>query len=136
MLKLKQEYRLGAIIKSQLFFYLLFGTISFLIDFGGYILLLSVGLPPLVSNIVSLLLSLCFNFYTSSNITFKNNGGNLKKNLVRYIVLLSFNYIVNNSLIFVLTYILNIDAVFAKVIVTILQFMWTYIIFKYWVFKQ
>ncbi|KXK25842.1 MAG: GtrA-like protein [candidate division WS6 bacterium OLB20] len=145
------------ILMRSYFRYLLVGVTSFAIDFLLYNFLLNffrsqptpdwafavgtaVSLSPeavlvLASNVISLLTSLSFNFTASNYWTFKAGGGRKRSKLMKYAAISAFNFLFNNLILSVQVEHLRINPVVAKIIVTGLQTIWTFLIYKVWVFK-
>lgn len=137
--------------------YLIVGATSFALDFLIYNFLLVVlrsqpqpdwaysignlvGLSPeaslvLVSNIISLLTSLSFNFIASNYWTFQAGGAKKRRKIMRYATIAGFNFLLNNVILSIQVEYFSVNPIIAKVIVTGAQTLWTFLIYKVWVFR-
>lgn len=116
--------------------YLIVGFSSFGLDFLIFNTLIFVfSVAPLSANVISLLISLVFNFLASNYWTFKAGGKKKKQKLFRYVSIASFNYVMNNAILGFLLYVVFLNPVPAKIVVTGLQVSWTFLVYKLWVFK-
>ena len=59
-----------------------------------------------------------------------------KLQLKKFIVLMAFNYVSNMVLILMLTDYFDIAYLFSKIIIILIQTMWNFIFYKFWVFQQ
>jgi putative flippase GtrA len=128
--------QLEKFIRSSLFRYILIGGITFGIEFAAFWVLLNViKLDALPANMISLLISFSFNFVMSNYWTFKAGNSQNAQKLVKYLSLVAVNYVLNNAIFYVINGVLLVSPGLTKVIVTILQTSWTFLIYKFWIFK-
>jgi putative flippase GtrA len=123
-----------AFMSPQFLRYLAVGFTTFGLDFGIYYIFVKIGAEAIAANLIAVFVSLIFNFTVTNYWTFK--GGNSKRitKLSKYVVLAVFNYIANNAIIYLLTAVLMVNPLLAKVIVTGLQVSWTFVAYKLWIF--
>lgn len=122
---------------SSLFRYLIVGFSSFGVEFLAFsFFLYVVQTQALVANALSLLVAFTFNFTLSNFWTFKAGKTKAATKLTKYIALVIFNYTLNNAIFYFLNTVLAIHPVITKIIVTGLQVIWTYLAYKFWVFKK
>ncbi len=124
------------ILELQFIRYLIIGTISFLIDFSLFnLFVVAFEIQPLPANMTSIAISVIFNFLLSNYWTFKAGNHTDKNKIAKYLVIVVFNYIVNNLILYFLTSNLALNPILSKILVTILQISWTFFLYKIWVFK-
>lgn len=123
-------------LENSFFRYLLVGTTTFVIDFGIFKLLLSyTQLNDVPANLISVFLSLLFNFTFSNFWTFQAGKDNKVKKLGKYAILASINYIFNNISFALLINYFDLPSLPAKALVTIAVITWNFFLYKVWVFK-
>ncbi len=121
---------------SSLFRYLVTGAISFGIDFVAFqVLINTFQFDALPANMLSLLISMGFNFIMSNSWAFKAGNDRKKQKLARYLILVVINYFLNNTIFYILNSMLLLSPTLAKISVTILQAIWTFFFYKVWIFK-
>lgn len=122
---------------SSLIKYLIVGATSFAIEFAAFgFFLCVISFQALVANALSLVAAFTFNFTMSNFWTFKAGRNNVRRKIVRYIALVVTNYLLNNSIFYLLNTLFKIDPVVTKIVVTGLQVIWTYLAYNLWVFKN
>lgn len=124
-------------VKSSLFRYLIVGFSSFGIEFLAFSFFLYIAqTQALVANALSLLVAFAFNFTLSNFWTFKAGKNKAAQKVTKYIILVIINYFLNNGIFYFLNTVLGVHPVITKIIVTGLQVGWTYLAYKFWVFKK
>lgn len=129
--------------------YLIAGFLSFVVDYGSLYLLSLIGVKLVIGNILSVLLSIIFNFLIQNYWTFKAGSNNKIKKSIKYISLTAFDYIFNITAFYLLFEHLELenflegtflsefpDGLVTKILITGSLACWNYIVFKYWVFKK
>ncbi|MGI5898080.1 MAG: GtrA family protein [Candidatus Dojkabacteria bacterium] len=131
--------------------YFLIGILTVLIDFGVLYLLSSFGVYKPIVNIISVLLSISFNFIFQNTWSFKAGSGNRTRKLKRYIVLTTFNYFVNIYVFYLFYKVISLDSYIykivpfvenifpdgfiSKMVISGMIMCWNFFLFKNWVFK-
>lgn len=114
--------------------YLIVGGTTFVIDFGTLILLHGkLGFGIAASTSVAYWLSIAYNFILNRYWTFDVwEKDSLQRHLTTYLFLLIINYF------FVVTFVSfasdHINYLYAKAIAVIIQMIWTYPVYKYFIF--
>lgn len=139
----------------------LVGVINTLLDFGIYnLLVLSVGLPLIPSNIVSTTSAMTFSFFANKTWVFGAKGGNVARQAILFLAVTAFGlYVIQNATIYFLVNIwtwpldfgyalvefLKLDGIFsrefvvangAKALATALSLIWNYVLYKKVVFSE
>jgi len=106
------------------------GGAAALLEYGLFYLLLEVfSLWYLLANTVAYGVAFGFNFALNRFWTFNSSGG-MTKQLAMLSVLLSFNLAATNALMFVLTDLVGMPALYAKVPVMVCVVMWNFALYK------
>ena len=119
---------------KKFFIFLLVGGCSALIDIGALYLLSKVLLWNNVLSIsIAFILGLVFNYLCHTYITFSSKA--TKKNIIKYLFVVLFNYIV--SLLGVnLLIIIGVDIVIARIITLPIIAVITYYLSSVWIYKE
>ncbi|SRR5260221_6718977 len=133
-----------SIIKSKEFQKFFIGGVSaFIIDFSilnilTYVFKLNTYLFGVIflPNFISTTTAIIFNYFLQRTWTFKSQQKNLTQELVKFILVNVFNLIVFNGIIFGLLSQAGIPIPITKVIVTALQLIVSYTLYKFFVFKK
>lgn len=130
----KAPNRLLQLANISLVRYLLVGGASFMIDIGLLALLYEIARWPLwLSTASAFLASFVFNYMLQRAFSFGGKGSHVGT-LIRYGMLLGFNTIAAIGIVAYVDTFAGWQA--GKVIATVLSTVWTYFIYKYWVFKS
>ncbi|HMI09815.1 MAG TPA: GtrA family protein, partial [Candidatus Saccharimonadales bacterium] len=70
--------------------FMMVGGINTLIDFGILFTLKALGLPTISANVISTTAAFCFSFFANKKYTFKTTGGNLKREIILFVVVTLF----------------------------------------------
>ena len=132
--------------------YFVIGVSTVFIDFGLLQILSSLGMKKVMANLISVLLSVVFNFFMQNYWSFKAGSSNALLKSIKYLSLTAFNYFVNTYGFFLIykqwkiedvlykrfSFIPDFipDGFLSKIIITIPIMCWNFFIFKYWVFKN
>src|SRR5689334_22803742 len=82
--------------------YLLVGSSCFIIDFGLFnILIHAAHAHPLEANMISIFVANVYNFFLTNYFTFRRSGKDKMKKIVRFLIVISFNYLINNTLLYI-----------------------------------
>lgn len=123
------------IVKSQSFLKFLFlGLIN--IFFTNLILQISLlHLPIWLSTFLSQIINLLLGFYLYGKFVFKKNTKSLKK-FFKYLIIAIFSWIINTSLIYILSKLIGYSENLAAIIVIPILAIYSFLAQKYFVFKK
>ncbi|MBY0316684.1 MAG: GtrA family protein [Bdellovibrionales bacterium] len=121
---------------KELFKFLIVGSITFLVDFFTYTVLVSVEFHPSPSKFFSFLAGTCFSYYANKNFTFKENRVS-DNDSMRFCLLYGFSLLVNVGVNYMTLQIFGESSVqlaffTATAASTIINFFGQ----KFWVFKD
>jgi putative flippase GtrA len=122
----------------------LVGGVNTVIDFGTLFTLTSLGLPPLLSNVISTTFAFFFSFFANKKYTFKSTGTNVKREIILFTVITLFGlWVIQSVFIAIMTTLLSslvlphgIMLFIAKVTATIASLIWNYTLYSRIVFKK
>lgn len=131
--------------------YFITGFLTVTIDFVLMRLLISYGLDTVLSNFISVFVSVIFNFFMQNYWSFQAGSSNKFRKSVKYLFLTIFNYLFNTYGFFLAYRELGIedllyenvdllprfleDGFLVKIIITAMIMFWNFFLFKYWVFN-
>lgn len=124
--------------------YMSVGVLSFLTEYASFVILIgllsSVGNDVIISQTLSFSLALVVNFLGNKKFTFSDKTGKFVKNtanqVTAYLLLASFNLLLTNIIIYVLTHSLAVNPLVAKLMVMALVVLWNFAIFNKFIFKN
>lgn len=120
---------------KQFVIFLFVGGSSALVDIGSLYLFNKILLwNNELSISLAFILGLVFNYFSHTYFTFQDKAS--IGNLIKYLILVLFNYINTIILMYLLTEFLDIDIIVAKVITLPVIAVTTFIISKIWVYKN
>lgn len=120
----------GPVIQFLLFG--IVGGISAGIDAGGFELLLSLGVLPLVASPISFLSSFAFNFFANRSLVYRAKPDWWQ--LVRYTTLVAVNTLISTGLV-AGGIALGISPLFAKIGSIAIIALWNFVLLRVWVFR-
>ncbi|KAF0814762.1 hypothetical protein IGB42_00817 [Andreprevotia sp. IGB-42] len=110
--------------------YVITGGLSAAMEYGLFALTLKgLGWRYLVANTVVYLLVFGFNFWLNRSWTFQSRGG-IRRQLTGYTILLGFNLLASNAVLYALSHGLGLDPLYAKPIVMVMVVGWNFVIYK------
>ena len=121
------------------------GGINTAIDFVILFILVSIGLPTIVSNIISTSSALVFSFFANKKFTFKNNSSKTKTQFIYFLIITLFGLWAIQPIIIELTrsvlelviknnYLLIL--LIGKIIATCVTLVWNYLLYRKYVFTD
>ncbi len=117
--------------------YLVVGTMTFLLEIGSFTLFtVSFEIKPILGSLMATLIALIFNFTATNFWTFGIEGTIPKSRISKYIIVASINYFINNTLMAILLEYIDTSPIILKIGVIIIQVIYTYLLYKYFVFKS
>ena len=127
------------ILSKKILRYILAGGSTFLLEYMSYLVLLYTLKVPLVLSItLGYVIALTYNFLMNKMWVFSANkhSKSLNTQMVLYLLLLGFNYIVNVSATYYLTVYLLVPAYISRLLVMILIVCWNFIIYNKLIFTR
>lgn len=110
------------------------------LDFALFLLAYNLGVDKILSNYISTSIAFIFSFFVNKSFTFKNKGGNVKKQFAAFIIVSVIALWVIQPLIIAgitaITSTNNATLIFAKLIATIASLIWNYVMYSRFVFKN
>lgn len=123
-------------LRRQFAKYFIVGVSGVFLDLGTLFLFKEkLGLMPVVSVIINQTFLLAYNFSLNKYWTFKNQEMPTKQ-IVRYLTLAGFNYIVAVGAMYVLNHILGYNYLLVRLGTIILAVAWNFFLYKYWVYTS
>jgi len=130
--------------KSQKLTFVAVGGINTILDFGTLFILKSLGLPAVSANVISTSMAFCFSFFANKKYTFKTSSGNVKRELLLFIVVTLFGLWVLQTIVISIVTNLFIGShlpdglilFIAKILATIVSLIWNYTLYSRVVFRQ
>lgn len=126
-------------LSDDLFRFIKFGLVGALnttINWIIFILLNSLGVYYIISNIISYSLSTLNSYIWNSKWVFKYNGDNIKKTTFKFIILNIIGLILNTCILYILVDILGLSKIIGLIITTGIVMLLNYFINKLWVFSR
>ncbi len=120
------------LIYKQVFKFLLSSVSSFVIDYISYVIMISLGLGLIWSNLIARLISANYNYFVNKKVVF-NNKEKLSKTIFKYYIL-AIDIIIVNTLLLRLLANMGVNIFIAKIIVEIILFMINFVIQKRYIF--
>ena len=131
-------------VKEKLFvreiiMYLVFGILTTLVNWVTYFVLVDVfNIEENISNIIAIILSILFAYFTNSYIVFKTKRSNIKERInefFKFILGRAFTMIFEIVGFFLMFNILGVTDIISKPFITFLVIIMNYFISKYFAFK-
>ncbi|MBM5572546.1 MULTISPECIES: GtrA family protein [Deefgea] len=116
-------------LSAQFLRYLLVGGTSFGMEYGLFWLLFHFSTPLLLANTVAYLTIFFVNFVLMRLWAFKSQG-NVQRQILLSAVLVGFNLLASNAVIYLLVNQLLVPALIAKVIVMLMVVGWNFVLYK------
>lgn len=114
----------------------LVGVLNTLINWILFILLNSIGVYYIISNIIAYSISTLNSYLWNSKWVFKYSGDNIKETSFKFIVLNIIGLTLNTIILYLLVDIAGLNKLIALVITTGIVMILNYFINKLWVFKK
>jgi putative flippase GtrA len=120
------------------------GVVNTLIDFSVLFFLKWLGIPIFVANIGSTTTAFCFSFFANKKYTFKSIGGNVKREVILFVIITLFGlWVLQTGVIFLVTQALlsvvmsdDLRVFIAKILAIIVSLIWNYTLYSRVVFKR
>ena len=114
----------------------LVGVLNTIINWVLFILLNSIGLYYIISNIIAYSISTLNSYLWNSKWVFKYNGDNVNQTTFKFITLNIIGLVLNTIILFLLVDIIKLPKIISLIITTGIVMILNYFINKLWVFKK
>ncbi len=116
--------------------YFIVGSSGVVLDMTTLVLFKEVfGWPPVVSVIVNQVILLAYIFCLNKYWSFRNQEMPHKQ-VVRFLILASFNYVFSVAVMYMFNHKLNFDYRIVRLCSIAVMVSWNFFLYKYWVYKQ
>ncbi|HSC79961.1 MAG TPA: GtrA family protein [Chitinolyticbacter sp.] len=116
-------------MQSQFIRYLLVGGASFALEYALYWLLYWLGLPYLWANSTAYLTVFVVNFLVNRSWTF-GSSGHLGRQALLYLLLVLFNLLASNVVLYALVEFAAVPALVGKVAVMVMIVSWNFVLYR------
>lgn len=114
----------------------LVGVLNTIINWILFILLNSMGIYYIISNIIAYSISTLNSYLWNSKWVFKYTGDNVNQTTFKFIILNIIGLVLNTIILFLLVDIIKLPKIIALIIATGIVMILNYFINKLWVFKK
>ena len=114
----------------------LVGVLNTLINWVLFILMNSMGVYYILSNIIAYSISTLNSYIWNSKWVFKYSGDNIKETTLKFIILNVVGLILNTVILYILVDIVSLYKLIALMLTTGIVMIFNYFINKLWVFKK
>ncbi len=122
--------------RQQFVRYAIVGCSSFIIDYGlFYILYTFFGWWYLAATALSQIIAISYNFTLNKQWSFSAQG-NTHKQIARYMILQTWNYLISIGVLFLLVHYVSLDPRIAKIVVVGIVVTWNFLAYKFFVYRS
>ncbi len=121
------------LVYKELLKFISSSTLSFLVDYGLYVIIVAFSKSVVLSNVIARVISSTFNYTLNKKMVFKDKN-NVSKSIFKYYLLAIFILLVNTSILYLLVSVLGLNKYISKLIVEVVLFMISYRIQKKYIF--
>ncbi|MBR1504825.1 MAG: GtrA family protein [Prevotella sp.] len=120
------------VVNSQFLRFILVGGLNTAFGVGVYCLAIFVGLPYFIATLVSNVLGVLFNFFTTGNLVFRNSDPHL---IFRFVTCYVIIYFVNTAVVklFIMA---GLNSYWAGILATPVVALCSYSLLKYFVYRK
>jgi len=123
-------------LRHQFIKYFIVGFSGFFIDIGVLMVCKEIfHIRPIFSVIISQFFALAYNFSLNRFWSFKSSHMPHKQ-LVRYSILMTFNYIVSFVAMYIFNEQLSVDYRLVRIATVVCMASWNFFLYKYWVYRH
>ena len=119
-------------VSNQFVRFVLVGGINTAFGVGVYCLAIFIGLPYFIATLVSNVLGVLFNFFTTGNLVFRNNNPKL---IFRFVLCYILIYFINTAVV-KLFITIGFNSYWAGILATPIVALCSYFMLKYFVYRQ
>ena len=123
-------------LDKELFWYVVFGTLTTIVNVVVYFALEYIGINYIISNIIAWFLSVLFAYVTNRIWVFESKSPNILKEMVLFFSGRIFSGVLDTALLYLFVDILTLGNTFSKIAVEIIITILNYLLSKLIVFKD
>lgn len=123
-------------LDKELFLYVVFGTLTTIVNIVVYFALEFIGVNYIISNIIAWFLSVLFAYVTNRIWVFESRSPNIMKEMVLFFSGRIFSGVLDTALLYLFVDILTLGNTFSKIAVEIIITILNYLLSKLIVFKE
>lgn len=123
-------------LDKELFWYVVFGTLTTIVNIVVYFALEYIGVNYIISNIIAWFLSVLFAYVTNRIWVFESKSPNIMKEMVLFFSGRIFSGVLDTALLYLFVDILTLGNTFSKIAVEIIITILNYLLSKLIVFKE
>ena len=123
-------------LDKELFLYVVFGTLTTIVNIVVYFALEYIGVNYIISNIIAWFLSVLFAYVTNRIWVFESKSPNIMKEMVLFFSGRIFSGVLDTALLYLFVDILTLGNTFSKIAVEIIITILNYLLSKLIVFKE
>lgn len=116
--------------------YLFFGLMTTVVSIGSFAIIAMTGIPVLINNIISWILSVLFAYITNRTWVFNSKSEDIVKELSSFAGGRLLTLAIEEAILLVFVTLLNFNALAVKIVAQIIVILLNYIISKLFVFKE
>ena len=122
-------------ISREIFFYLLFGGLTTIVNIVAFYLFTRFSLSTAVSTVLAWIISVIFAFFTNKIFVFKSNNKNYLKEMVAFFGCRLFSGIVDLVIMVVFVDLLHFNSIVIKILSNVVVVILNYFFSKFFIFK-
>ena len=123
-------------LDKELFWYVVFGTLTTIVNIVVYFALEFIGVNYIISNIIAWFLSVLFAYVTNRIWVFESKSPDILKEMVLFFSGRIFSGVLDTALLYLFVDILTLGNTFSKIAVEIIITILNYLLSKLIVFKE
>ena len=123
-------------LDKELFLYVVFGTLTTIVNIVVYFALEYIGVNYIISNIIAWFLSVLFAYVTNRIWVFESKSPDILKEMVLFFSGRIFSGVLDTALLYLFVDILTLGNTFSKIAVEIIITILNYLLSKLIVFKE
>ena len=123
-------------LDKELFWYVVFGTLTTIVNIVVYFALEYIGVNYIISNIIAWFLSVLFAYVTNRIWVFESKSPDILKEMVLFFSGRIFSGVLDTALLYLFVDILTLGNTFSKIAVEIIITILNYLLSKLIVFKD
>lgn len=123
-------------LDKELFLYVVFGTLTTIVNIVVYFALEFIGVNYIISNIIAWFLSVLFAYVTNRIWVFESKSPDILKEMVLFFSGRIFSGVLDTALLYLFVDILTLGNTFSKIAVEIIITILNYLLSKLIVFKE
>lgn len=123
-------------LDKELFWYVVFGTLTTIVNIVVYFALEYIGVNYIISNIIAWFLSVLFAYVTNRIWVFESKSPDILKEMVLFFSGRIFSGVLDTALLYLFVDILTLGNTFSKIAVEIIITILNYLLSKLIVFKE